>query len=154
MLRGGACARSREARGTAALVRVLPDTGLRRSEALLGQAHRVGVLPQHGRGQVWVESCAVLAERVTRRFQAAAKRAGFPDLRLHDLRHGFACRLREAGVAIQVIAQLAGHRCLQTTLRDSRHVAGESLRNAITALARGQPREVDPDGHPAQAAGS
>ena len=97
---------------------------------------RLGTLPQHGAGAVWSDLAAVRPEWVTRRFKATAKRAGLAELRLHDLRHGFACRLREAGVAIQVIAQLAGHKSLATTLRYSRHMAGTSLRNAIDALER------------------
>jgi integrase len=116
--------------------------------ALREQAARVEVLPQHGQGPVWPGLAALRPDGVTKRFKTAAKRADMPDLRLHDLRHGFACRLREAGVAIQVIAQLAGHKSLATTLRYSRHMAGTSLRNAIDAL-QGNGGESAPEGHPA-----
>ncbi len=167
-------------------IRVLSDTGVRRSEglalqwrdvdlrrelllvrksktreprevpltracvaALREQAARIETLPQHGRGPVWPALAALRPDGVTKRFKGTAKRAGLPDLRLHDLRHGFACRLREAGVAIQVIAQLAGHKSLATTLRYSRHMAGSSLRNAIDALqAVG---DSAPEGYPAAA---
>jgi len=155
----------------AALIRVLSDTGLRRSEALAlqwrdvdlrravlvvrksktreprevpltgacvaalrEQAARVEVLPQHGQGPVWPALAALRPDGVSKRFKGVAKRAGMPGLRLHDMRHGFACRLREAGVPIQTIAALAGHKSLTTTLRYSRHMAGSSLRNAIDAL--------------------
>ncbi|RKY16791.1 MAG: integrase [Planctomycetota bacterium] len=74
-------------------------------------------------------------------------------MRLHDLRHGIACQLREAGVAIQVIAQLARHKSLSTTMRYSPHMATDSLRNAIAALEGGGPDRA-PEGHPAEAAGT
>jgi integrase len=169
-----------------AFVRVLSDTGLRRSEALAlrwrdvdlrrgvltvrksktrvprevpltaacaaalrDQAARQAVIPLHGRGPVWGHLAAIRPDAATRRFKTIAKRAGLPDLRLHDLRHGFACRLRETGAPIQVIAQLCGHKSLTTTLRYSRHMATDSLRNAIVALQGGPPDNPLRSGHPA-----
>lgn len=159
---------------TEAYLRVVSDTGLRRSEALalqwqdvdLGrqllvvkksktreprevpltsacaaalreQAARAGVLPLHGRGPVWARLAGQRADTLSKRFKRIATQAKLPDLRLHDLRHGFACRLREAGVPIQVIASLCGHKSLATTMRYSRHMATDSLRNAISALEHG-----------------
>jgi integrase len=42
-------------------------------------------------------------------FQAARKTAGLPGVRVHDLRHTFGQRLREAGVAAEDRALLLGH---------------------------------------------
>jgi len=56
-------------------------------------------------------------------------------------------------VAIQVIAQLARHKSLSTTMRYSPHMATDSLRNAIAALEGGGPDRA-PEGHPAEAAGT
>lgn len=110
-------------------------------------------MPLHGRGPVWARLTAQRADTLSKRFKRIAARAGLPDLHLHDLRHGFACRLREAGVAIQVIAQLAGHKSLSTTMRYSRHMATDSLRNAIAALEGGAAASA-PDEPPAAAARS
>jgi len=43
-------------------------------------------------------------------FRKARDASGIdPDLRIHDLRHTFVTRLRETGIALDVIAELAGH---------------------------------------------
>lgn len=102
--------------------------------ALRDQATRAQVMPLHGEGPVWTNLVALRPEAVSRRFGTLTRRAGLPDLRLHDLRHGFACRLRESGAPIQVIASLCGHKALATTMRYSRHLATDSLKNAIRAL--------------------
>ncbi|MCB9897558.1 MAG: site-specific integrase [Planctomycetes bacterium] len=121
------------------------------ADAIRAQAALLNVMPLHGRGTIWKRFSEVYRDATTRRFTTVAKRAGLPGLHLHDLRHGFACRLREAGVAIQVIAQLCGHKSITTTMRYSRHMATETLRNAIAALERGGQPPVDPGGHPASA---
>ena len=152
-------------------IRLLSDTGLRRSEglalqwrdidlarrvlvvrrsktrefrevplttaahdALRTQASEIEVMPAHGRGDVWPGLTARRPGTISKAFKVVAKRADLPDLRLHDLRHGFACRLRDAGVPIQVIAQLAGHKALATTMRYSRHMANDTLQVAIATM--------------------
>jgi integrase len=52
----------------------------------------------------------------TRRFQAAAKRAGLPVPRLHDGRHTAATLALQAGIPIQVVAGRLGHEHVSTTL--------------------------------------
>ncbi len=45
------------------------------------------------------------------------KKAGFPSLRIHDLRHAYATTLRGAGVSLSDIKELLGHKDLSTTMR-------------------------------------
>lgn len=52
----------------------------------------------------------------TRRFQAAAKRAGLPIPRLHDGRHTAATLALQAGVPINVVSGRLGHEHVSTTL--------------------------------------
>ena len=62
-------------------------------------------------------------------WQRIRKRAGLPDVRLHDLRHSFASFLVNEGVSIYVVQELLGHTQLRTTQRYA-HLAGETLRSA------------------------
>ena len=47
----------------------------------------------------------------------ARKKTGFPDLRIHDLRHSFASALINNGVAIYDVQHLLGHESIRTTQR-------------------------------------
>jgi site-specific recombinase XerD len=59
-----------------------------------------------------------------------------PPLPWHCLRHTFCTRLAEAGVALHVIRELAGHRSIETTLRYT-HTNAEWKRDAVrTAFGR------------------
>jgi site-specific recombinase XerD len=50
-------------------------------------------------------------------FNAAKKRAGLPDIHLHDLRHTAASHLIMSGVDIRTLADILGHRTLQMVQR-------------------------------------
>jgi len=54
--------------------------------------------------------------KVTKRFKAAAARAGLRPMRFHDLRHTFGTRMAAAGVALRTIQDWMGHRDFKTTL--------------------------------------
>ena len=54
--------------------------------------------------------------RLTKRFKAAAKRAGIRDVRFHDLRHTFGTRMAGAGVPLRTLQEWMGHRDFKTTL--------------------------------------
>lgn len=54
--------------------------------------------------------------RLTKRFKAAAKRAGIREVRFHDLRHTFGTRMAGAGVALRTLQEWMGHRDFKTTL--------------------------------------
>src|SRR5207237_1935455 len=65
---------------------------------------------QRGKHPVWVFSCR--GERIERMNNTAwqrARREATPDVRVHDLRHTFATRLRAAGVSEEDRAALLGH---------------------------------------------
>ena len=50
-----------------------------------------------------------------RSFKSALKRAGLPNIRIHDLRHSFAVHALRHGVPIHVLKELLGHTQIATT---------------------------------------
>jgi integrase len=70
---------------------------------------------------------------VTRAFERECRKAGPPDLRLHDLRHTFASYLAMAGYNLRTIQQLLGHRDLRMTSRYS-HLSADHLQQAVKGL--------------------
>jgi integrase len=69
------------------------------------------------------------------KFAALCRRAGVT-ARFHDLRHTFAMNLRRAGVPLDVIQKLLGHRNIQTTQIYAK-VVDEELRSAVNKLRFG-----------------
>lgn len=71
-------------------------------------------------------------------FAAIAERVGLPEVRLHDLRHGFASALLKAGVNVKVVSEALGHSRSSFTLDVYAHVLpgmGEQVASVIeTAL--------------------
>jgi integrase len=67
-------------------------------------------------------------------FRNACKEAGIHDFRFHDLRHTTGTRLADAGTDAFAIAEVLGHRNLQTTKRYT-HATELRKRRAIEALA-------------------
>ena len=62
-------------------------------------------------------------------WQQARKRAGFPHVRVHDLKHTFGRRLRAAGVSFEDRQDLLGHRSGRITT----HYSAAELANLIEA---------------------
>jgi len=62
------------------------------------------------------------------------KRAGIPDVRLHDCRHSFASRVLALGESLPAIAKLLGHRHIRTTVRYA-HLARDSVRASAARVA-------------------
>lgn len=62
------------------------------------------------------------------------KRAELKSFRLHDLRHSAASFMAEAGVTLQEIGAVLGHRNASTTAKYA-HLTGSAVRNAVDALA-------------------
>lgn len=151
-----------------ALLRVLADTGLRRSEALRLEGRDVDfgrgvvVVRQSKSGRprtvpltaaartaladvrvevqsalLWPEFVGGRMGAVESRFRRLKKRAGFPNLRLHDLRHAFCSRLAQEGVPLPTIAVLAGYESVATTMRYASHVPDGAAREAIGRLEPG-----------------
>jgi integrase len=71
-------------------------------------------------------------ERVWRKVRSAA---GFPKLRLHDLRHSFASIGLARGDALPVIGAILGHADVKTTSRYA-HLADDPVRKAADEIAR------------------
>jgi integrase len=71
-------------------------------------------------------------ERVWQKVRAAA---GFPALRLHDLRHSFASVGLARGDALQVIGAILGHADVKTTSRYA-HLANDPVKKAADEISR------------------
>jgi integrase len=66
-------------------------------------------------------------------WDSARKRAGLPDLRVHDLRHSFASFLVNAGRSLYEVQELLGHADIRTTSRYA-HLSRERLFAAVEAI--------------------
>jgi integrase len=71
-----------------------------------------------------------------RTWERPCREAGVPAARLYDLRHTFASAALAAGESIAVIAQILGHRKVQTTMRYAHLSPDIGLRGAAAAAAR------------------
>ena len=76
-----------------------------------------------------------IKSHVKKAFRSAAKRAGIPALRFHDLRHTFCTRMIEAGVPAETVARISGHDQMSTFYRYV-NTDAESRREAALALER------------------
>lgn len=68
-------------------------------------------------------------------WDAARKRAGKPELRVHDLRHSFASFLVNAGRSLYEVQELLGHADIKTTSRYA-HLSRERLSAAVECVPR------------------
>lgn len=68
-------------------------------------------------------------------FDAAKKRAGLPDIHMHDLRHTAASHLIMAGVDIRTLADILGHRTLQMVQRYT-HLLHDHKLEAIDKIGK------------------
>lgn len=57
------------------------------------------------------------------------------DYTVHDLRHTYATRARQAGVDVEVLQQLLGHSRVETTLGIYRHVSDDEIETAAAKIA-------------------
>jgi len=71
---------------------------------------------------------------VERVWRKARFRAGFPELRLHDLRHSYASMGLAAGDALPVIGALLGHSDVKTTARYA-HLADDPVKAAADRIS-------------------
>lgn len=66
-------------------------------------------------------------------WDSARKRAGLPELRVHDLRHSFASFLVNAGRSLYEVQELLGHADIRTTSRYA-HLSRERLFEAVESV--------------------
>lgn len=68
------------------------------------------------------------------RFQGVCKNAGIEYINLHALRHTFATRMLEQGVAPKIVSQMLGHKSIVTTLNIYTHVLKENQEKHILKI--------------------
>lgn len=87
-------------------------------------------------------------DSVSASFERAVKRLGIEDMTFHDLRHEGITRLFEAGLSIQQVALVSGHRSW-TTLRKYTHLRAESVHEALKNAGSQATQEAgaEPQGH-------
>ncbi len=61
-------------------------------------------------------------ELITRSFKPLLSKAGFPDIRFHDLRHTCATLLLSKGVHAKFVQELLGHASISITLDTYSHI--------------------------------
>lgn len=67
-------------------------------------------------------------------WDVARKKAGLPDVRMHDLRHSMASNMVNSGRSIYEVSKVLGHAQLKTTQRYS-HLSQETLLAAVDAAS-------------------
>ncbi len=68
-------------------------------------------------------------QEIKQAWNTIRKRAGLPDVRIHDLRHTYASHLVSSGLSLSIVGKLLGHTQAATTQRYA-HLADEPLREA------------------------
>ena len=89
----------------------------------------------------------VIAASLSAGFARIADSVGLGDVRLHDLRHGFAVALLQAGVNVKVVAEALGHSRASFTLDVYMHVLpgmGEQVASAIETAFAATPAATRP----------
>ena len=79
-------------------------------------------------------------------FHKALEKAGLPRIRIHDLRHSFASNLVTAGVPLNVVQELLGHKDIHMTMVYA-HLAPNAKRAAVDLLVErpGEEENIRPD---------
>lgn len=94
-------------------------------------------------GEVWKEHdlvfCTSLGtplnpNRALELFKRLLKKAGLPDMRLHELRHSIATILLSMGVHPKVVQELLGHNNISMTMDVYSHVLPGMQQEAISRL--------------------
>ena len=72
---------------------------------------------------------------VTRQFKRLATKAGFPELRLHDLRHTHASLLLKKGIHAKVVQERLGHSSITQTMDTYTHVQQSLQKEAAEKIS-------------------
>lgn len=73
--------------------------------------------------------------KLTASFKKAATAAGFPNMRLHDLRHTVVTYLIESGQSPKTVQEFVGHTDARFTLKQYAHVVDESKRKSSEVIS-------------------
>ena len=96
-------------------------------------------------GMPWTEECHMFCNdrgrpynpsSITHAFKRVARKAGFPDVRLHDARHAHATILMDADVHLTVVQERLGHSTITITSDTYSHVMREMDVDAAEAFER------------------
>jgi integrase len=71
-----------------------------------------------------------------RHFKPLLARAGFPNIRLYDLRHTFATLWLESGEHLKILQEILGHSRISVTLNIYSHVVPHMQKEAMVRLGR------------------
>jgi integrase len=71
---------------------------------------------------------------LVRHFKTLLQRAGLPNIRFHDLRHGCARVLISQGVHPRIVMEIMGHSQISVTMNTYGHVLPETQREAARLL--------------------
>lgn len=74
-------------------------------------------------------------KRIDTAWDSLMRTAGIKKFRFHDCRHHFASRLVQAGVPLNTVRELLGHRDIETTMIYA-HLAPSNLRAAVDTIQR------------------
>ena len=75
------------------------------------------------------------ARDLRKSFSTALRKSGINSFRFHDLRHTFASQLVMAGVDLNTVRELLGHKDMAMTLRYS-HLAQSHKQHAVEILGK------------------
>ena len=73
--------------------------------------------------------------KLTRLYKQSATKAGFPKMRLHDLRHTVVTYLIESGQSPKTVQEFVGHTDARFTLKQYAHVINESKRKSSQVIS-------------------
>jgi integrase len=81
------------------------------------------------------DGTGVHPQRFTGWFEQAAKAAGLPRIRLHDIRHSYATLALGVGVHPKIVSERLGHATVAITLDTYSHVSPSMQREAANLVA-------------------
>lgn len=94
----------------------------------------ISTIPKHPKsGYVFCNKLGEPYGDIKKSFLSAVQKAGIINFHFHDLRHTFASRLVMAGVDLNTVRELLGHKSLEMTLRYS-HLSPNHKMQAVSVL--------------------
>ena len=123
-------------------VRALLESQRRRDREVMLRTEPAKIIPYvfvDGTGKPYTAQRAKAG--ITEHTREAAKRAGLKDFTFHDLRHTAGSWMAQAGVPMQRIGKVLGHKDLRSTQQYA-HLAPEHLREAVAVLEIGRTESI------------